>query len=250
MNIELASFSTSDNLTLGIACIAAIVCAFAAAIAACACLDHPAFAYGYRRRYITIPDILLFLVLFLPPGLYCVLLVLLALVQPAVKTVLLSNAWIAPLPPYLFGAFLCAFAAALPWQWLAARIAYRRINPHALESAALLGISRRQIWRSIVKASAGGRVRTGMVMTFAAALGEYAATWLLWSNLLQSGAYLQDMMAKGADSRLNAFLIQLIQSGAYPGIVLIKVQILAGGAAAVAVILLCQHHRRKKGHKS
>ena len=245
MNIIPALLSTSDDLTLGIAFIAAIVCALAATIAACACLNYPSFVYSRKRKHITFLDILLFLLLFIPPGLFCILLVIFTSGQPAAESAILFNTWIAPLPPYLFGALVCAFAAALPWQWLAARLSYRRLSTRALESAALLGISRRGIWRVIVKAAAGRRMRRGIIVTFAAALGEYTATYMLLSE--QTGRVLQNIISADAKDPLAVYLVQFIQSGRCIDIFLVKVILIVSGAAVSGMIGLLQRGRNK-GH--
>lgn len=82
------------------------------------------------------------------------------------------------------GCVIAAFVIAFPLMYRNARGAFEQVDVNLIYAGRTLGMSEHKIfWKIIVPTAAPG-IASGMVLTFARALGEYGATSMLAGNIL------------------------------------------------------------------
>ncbi|SFR58400.1 molybdate ABC transporter permease subunit [Anaeromicropila populeti] len=82
------------------------------------------------------------------------------------------------------GCVIAAFAIAFPLMYRNARGAFEQIDVNLIYAGRTLGLSEFKIFWKIILPSAKPGLLSGMVLTFARALGEYGATTMLAGNIL------------------------------------------------------------------
>lgn len=81
------------------------------------------------------------------------------------------------------GCILAATVIAFPLMYRNARASFEQIDVNLVYAARTLGMSEIRIFWSVVIPSAGPGIISGMILTFARALGEYGATSMLAGNI-------------------------------------------------------------------
>jgi molybdate transport system permease protein len=135
-----------------------------------------------KSRSVILVETLVSLPIVLPPtviGFY--LLVLMAPQRP------LGAAWVTvfghPLPFSFAGLVIGSVVYSLPFAVQPFQAAFRAVKPEMVESALALGLTRRQVFRSIVLPLSRHGILTGVSLSFAHTMGEFGVVLMLGGNI-------------------------------------------------------------------
>ena len=81
------------------------------------------------------------------------------------------------------GCILAAFVIAFPLMYRNARAAFEQVDANLIYAGRTLGMSETAIFWRIVVPAAGPGIASGIILTFARAMGEYGATSMLAGNI-------------------------------------------------------------------
>lgn len=81
------------------------------------------------------------------------------------------------------GCVIAASIIALPLMYRNARAAFEQVDSDLVYAARTLGISEKKIFWKIIVPNAAPGIRSGAILTFARAMGEYGATSMLAGNI-------------------------------------------------------------------
>jgi molybdate transport system permease protein len=135
-----------------------------------------------KSRGVILVETLVSLPIVLPPtviGFY--LLVLMAPQRP------LGAAWVMvfghPLPFSFAGLVIGSVVYSLPFAVQPFQAAFRAVKPEMVQSALALGLTRRQVFRSIVLPLSRHGILTGVSLSFAHTMGEFGVVLMLGGNI-------------------------------------------------------------------
>jgi molybdate transport system permease protein len=135
-----------------------------------------------RMPGVVIIDTMVSLPIVLPPTVLGFYLLLLMSPQHA-----LGAAWVqvfgAPLPFSFLGLVLGSVVYSLPFAVQPFQAAFRNIKPELLQSALALGLSRRQVFWSIVLPLSRNGILTGLSLSFAHTMGEFGVVLMLGGSI-------------------------------------------------------------------
>lgn len=132
------------------------------------------------------------------------------------------------------GCVIAASIIAFPLMYKNARAAFEQVDSNLVFAARTLGISEKKIFWKIIVPNAAPGIISGMILTFARALGEYGATSMLAGNIA------------GKTGTISQRIAMVIQDGDYAtaGFWAIVVLLIAF-IVIVGVNLFCSKVKRK-----
>ena len=101
------------------------------------------------------------------------------------------------------GCILAAVIISFPLMYRNARAAFEQVDPNLIYAARTLGMSETRIFWEVMLPSAKPGILSGLILTFARALGEYGATSMLAGNI------------PGKTSTISQKIAMVIQDGDY-----------------------------------
>ncbi|MBQ0027520.1 MAG: molybdate ABC transporter permease subunit [Lachnospiraceae bacterium] len=114
------------------------------------------------------------------------------------------------------GCVIAAMIIAFPLMYRNARAAFEQVDSELIYAARTLGISEKKIFWKIIVPNAAPGIRSGTILTFARAIGEYGATSMLAGNIA------------GKTGTISQKIAMVIQDGDY----------MAAGFWSIVVLLI------------
>lgn len=141
-----------------------------------------------------VADGILTLPMVLPPTVAGFFLLLLFSLKRPLGSFLLDQWGIKVVQTWL-GCILAATVIAFPLMYRNARAAFEQLDQNLIYAGRTLGMSETRIFWRIIVPNAGPGVVSGMILTFARALGEYGATSMLAGNIPKKTATISQRIA-------------------------------------------------------
>lgn len=134
------------------------------------------------------------------------------------------------------GCVVAATVIALPVMYRNARAAFEHIDENIVYAARTLGMSETKIFWKVVLPTAGPGVASGIILSFARAIGEYGATSMLAGNIA------------GKTGTISQKIAMVIQDGDYitAGIWVVIVAAIAFMIIVAMNIILCKRTGNNK----
>ena len=135
------------------------------------------------------------------------------------------------------GCVVAALVISLPLMYRNARAAFEQVDINLIHAARTLGMGELKIFWKIVMPTAGPGVTSGIILTFARAMGEYGATSMLAGNI------------PGRTATVSQRIAMVIQDGDYltAGVWVIIVTAIAFGT--IVLINVIAGKRMKNVHR-